>query len=108
MNFWDVEQNNVVETNFNSCDYSLVADEAYNISLLHQEILQNRTTFPMVLDWAVGDETCEDAKGNLESYACKAENGTCYNSTNGPGYRCNCSSGFEGNPYLVHGCKGIS
>ena len=108
VDFWDVQQNNVVETNFNSCDYSLVADEAYNISLLHQEILQNRTTFPMVLDWAVGDETCEDAKGNLESYACKAENGTCYNSTNGPGYRCNCSSGFEGNPYLVHGCKGIS
>ncbi|KAL4596056.1 hypothetical protein ACB092_12G136700 [Castanea dentata] len=107
VNFWDVEQNNIVETNFNSCDYGLVAEEPYNISLLHQEILQNKTTFPMVLDWAVGDETCEDAKGNSESYACKAENSICYNSTNGPGYRCNCSSGFEGNPYLVHGCKDI-
>ncbi|XP_065637700.1 wall-associated receptor kinase 2-like [Quercus suber] len=107
VNFWDVEQNNVVATNLNSCDYGLVTEETYNISLLRQEILQNRTTFPMVLDWAVGDETCEDAKGNSESYACKAENSTCYNSTNGPGYRCNCSSGFEGNPYLVHGCKDI-
>lgn len=68
VNFWDVEQNNDVETNFNSCDYSLVTEEAYNISLLNQEILQNRTTFTMVLDWAIGEETCEDTKRNLESY----------------------------------------
>ena len=86
VNFWDVEveQNNAVETDFNSCDYGLVAEEAYNISLLNQEILQNKTTFTTVLDWVIGGETCEDAKRNSESYACKAEISACYNSTNGP------------------------
>nr|POE54630.1 wall-associated receptor kinase 2 [Quercus suber] len=55
----------------------------------------------------VGNETCEDAERNSTSYACIAKNSTCYASNNGGGYRCNCSSGFEGNPYLVDGCKDI-
>jgi hypothetical protein len=63
-------------------------------------------TFPVVLDWAVGNETCPDAKKNLTSYACKAQPSECHNSTNGPGYRCNCPSGYKGNPYLVGGCQG--
>jgi hypothetical protein len=61
---------------------------------------------PLVIDWAVGDETCEDAQKNTTSYACKAEYSYCYNTTNGPGYRCNCSNGFQGNPYLPRGCTG--
>jgi hypothetical protein len=45
--------------------------------------LQNREYVPVVLDWAVENETCEYAKGNMTSYACKAEYSECYNSTNG-------------------------
>jgi hypothetical protein len=92
---------------FNPCGFGFVVEEdAYNFSPLDLKNLRDIVTVPVVLDWAVGNETCEDAKGNMTGYACKAESSYCYNSTNGPGYRCNCSTGFQGNPYLPHGCTG--
>jgi hypothetical protein len=92
---------------FNPCGFGFVVEEeAYNFSSLDLHNLQDREYVPLVIDWAVGNETCEDAQKNMTSYACKAEYSYCYNSTNGPGYRCNCSDGFQGNPYLRHGCTG--
>ena len=93
----------------NPCGFGFVVEEkAYNFSSLDLKNLQNRETVPVVLDWAVGNETCEGAQRNKTSYACKATNSECYNSTNDPGYRCNCSSGFAGNPYLLDGCQGTN
>lgn len=56
---------------------------------------------PMVVDWAVGKQTCSNSKGK----ACKS-NSDCENSPSGYGYRCKCKKGFEGNPYHPDGCKG--
>ena len=101
--------NNRRQSNFNTCMLSFVEEvNAYNFSSWNLKFLKNRTTVPVVLDWAVGKKTCQEAHRNETSYACKAENSTCYNSTNGLGYRCNCSSGFQGNPYVHGGCEGTN
>ncbi|KAF4346705.1 hypothetical protein G4B88_027828 [Cannabis sativa] len=100
---------------FNPCGYSFVAENgSYNFTTVDlKDLMKNKKKFPrMVLDWAVGNLTCEEAKlvnnrsGN--GYACVAEYSECVNSTNGSGYQCKCLNGYEGNPYLHHGCQDIN
>jgi len=93
--------------NFNPCGFAFIVDEeAYNFSSTDLQQLQNRVTVPTVIDWAIGNQRCENAQKNMTDYACKAEYSYCYNPTNVLGYRCNCIKGFQGNPYLYNGCTG--
>lgn len=90
------------------CSSAFVAEEgAYNFSSSDLNAL-DQTSFPVMLDWAVENITCATAQKNSASYACVAPGSTCTNSVygNGTGYQCNCPDGFEGNPYLPHGCIG--
>nr|POF09522.1 wall-associated receptor kinase 1 [Quercus suber] len=61
---------------------------------------------PLVLDWAIGTETCKDVV-NKSSYTCGG-NSTCIDSANRSGYRCKCMKGYHGNPYLHLGCQDIN
>ncbi|XP_052201535.1 wall-associated receptor kinase 3-like [Diospyros lotus] len=94
---------------FSPCGYAFVVEEeAFSFSIADLKDLQGNRTVPVVLDWAVGNETCEEAQKNSSSYACKALHSQCHNSSNGPGYLCNCTSGYQGNPYLLDGCEDIN
>ncbi|CAD6340105.1 unnamed protein product [Miscanthus lutarioriparius] len=68
---------------------------------------ENDGRVPVILNWAVGNETCDIAKTNATSYACVSNNSTCIDSVNGQGYLCNCTEGYTGNPYLPDGCQDI-
>ncbi|KAL0432127.1 UNVERIFIED_CONTAM: Wall-associated receptor kinase [Sesamum latifolium] len=94
---------------FNNCSYGfLVEESAFTFSPENLTNLKNVERLPMVVDWAIGNGTCEEAQMNSSSYACKSLNSTCYKPDNGYGYRCSCPQGYQGNPYLVDGCQGIA
>ncbi|CAA2956268.1 Wall-associated receptor kinase 2 [Olea europaea subsp. europaea] len=92
---------------FNNCSYGFLAEEStFNFSASEFSRLRNVEMLPLVIDWSVGDRTCAEARNNTSSYACKSVNSECYEPANGYGYRCYCQAGYQGNPYLYHGCKG--
>lgn len=61
---------------------------------------------PLVVDWAIGNQTCELVPA--ESYVCASGNSVCVNSSTGQGYICNCAKGYTGNPYLLNGCQDVN
>ncbi|CAL4968114.1 unnamed protein product [Urochloa decumbens] len=76
--------------------------------------VEDRFDFSMELDivirWAVTNLTCRQAIQNYSTYACQSKNSDCLNVTHGKifmGYRCKCSTGFEGNPYIQDNCTDI-
>ncbi|KAF8013049.1 hypothetical protein BT93_I1039 [Corymbia citriodora subsp. variegata] len=91
---------------FNPCSYAFVAEIGF-YNFLSEDLANLKfEKQPLVLDWAIGNQTCEDAKKNRMSYMC-TNNTICTDAKNGLGYKCTCKEGYRGNPYLPNGCHDI-
>ncbi|KAE8773175.1 Wall-associated receptor kinase-like 10 [Hordeum vulgare] len=72
--------------------------------------MEKKTSMPLRLDWAVRDSNVN----STASLSCaqlslqgNSDHSECVDSMNGPGYVCNCTKGYEGNPYLPHKIDGV-
>nr|GEX61967.1 putative wall-associated receptor kinase-like 16 [Tanacetum cinerariifolium] len=95
-------------SDFNPCSYALVVhEEKFNFS--SNNLLDFRAVeyTPMLLDWAIGHETCDIARKDTENFLCQGHS-ECDHNYAGPGYRCRCSEGYEGNPYVANNCTSTS
>ncbi|RZC75746.1 hypothetical protein C5167_000092 [Papaver somniferum] len=96
--------NSTISTN-DACSSAFLVDQAFSIPDIRS--LKEDSFVPVILDWAITDfTTCKEAQKTRSSYVC-GENTNCLEWQNGPGYRCNCSKGYQGNPYLLHGCQDV-
>jgi hypothetical protein len=93
------------------CGYAVMMEAAafhFRTTYLNTTLFwdENDGRVPVVLNWVVGNETCDVASKKADLYACRSNNSKCIDSSNGIGYLCNCNDGYDGNPYLTDGCKG--
>ncbi|CAN6553473.1 unnamed protein product [Malus baccata var. baccata] len=88
------------------CSYAFVVQEGkFNFNSKSFRELTETTKLPAIIDWVIGNESCDIGAKNESTFACKA-NSYCHNRSSG-GYICRCRSGYEGNPYLPGGCQDI-
>ncbi|KAL6127556.1 hypothetical protein ACLB2K_070921 [Fragaria x ananassa] len=94
------------------CSYGFVVDERNFTFAGNQSFDALRSgeikKLPMLANWAIGNDNCEAAKKKNETaFACKTVNSKCVDRAGG-GYFCQCEDGYEGNPYLLDNCLGVS
>jgi len=119
---WNNQANNYA-WEYSPCNYAFVAEKNWynnfsrrDFNGMGNESFLNRVgdrTVPLVLDWAIrGNGSCQmaaEATGaavKRTAPACASAHSYCIDidARQGGGYRCNCSEGYMGNPYIPHGC----
>ncbi|CAM0902486.1 unnamed protein product [Alopecurus aequalis] len=110
-----ISNNESIVSAFNPCFYAMLAEVGW-YSFRQQDLVGHlgfikdraKRGVPVVTDWAIRNSSCpKDGATVPTGYACVSSNSYCVDAINAPGYTCNCSEGYEGNPYLPRGCQDI-
>ncbi|KAL8262335.1 hypothetical protein R6Q59_026384 [Mikania micrantha] len=117
-----VNSSNVNYTrSFAPCTYAFVGEEsafgfkgindinAADVKASNSFMDRIEASVPVVLEWAVGNLTCAEARvSDDDDFACQQNTDCVDSSRETRGYRCACKQGYQGNPYLHPGCEDIN
>ncbi|KAH6822096.1 hypothetical protein C2S53_000646 [Perilla frutescens var. hirtella] len=84
----------------NQSEFSYRLNDLANATIFLSDNWAAKNTPPVLLDWRIGAENCNESRRNPTTYACRGNTDCVDFNTNVRGYLCNCSKGYEGNPYL--------
>ncbi|KAJ9554242.1 hypothetical protein OSB04_018287 [Centaurea solstitialis] len=105
----DSYHNHTDVLDFNPCSYAfVVAPGKYSFSTNDLHDFGSVENMPLLLEWAIGNETCEIARKDTDKFLCKGNTSECDQGYDGPGYRCRCRAGYAGNPYIQNNCTNIN
>ncbi|XP_078150721.1 wall-associated receptor kinase 3-like [Carex rostrata] len=124
--WFDERSNNSEVHNFSRCSYATVVEEAAFIfqttyitneelsalvlpktNGVRQLVRYQSQSLPVLVNWVIEGTTCDIAQTKTSSFACRSNHSICLTLTD-HGYLCNCSDGYEGNPYLHGVCQDIN
>ncbi|XP_050262186.1 wall-associated receptor kinase-like 1 isoform X2 [Quercus robur] len=97
-------------TSAKDCNYGSMVDQKwFEENLTNHFEVRKMSQVPVVLNWEINESLSSLVKETNSSHStCQFANGSSLLGNMSTTFKCTCDSGFEGNPYLVDGCQGIS
>ncbi|KAK4851127.1 hypothetical protein QYF36_012596 [Acer negundo] len=95
------------------CPYSALVERQWlEDNLKNPQDIKHFTHVPVMLDWSVFTLMFDNfeknkSKAYMSSSTCEKSACSCF-SAEFPTVQCKCLRGFQGNPYLLQGCQGVS
>ncbi|KAL9159309.1 hypothetical protein ABFS82_08G125400 [Erythranthe guttata] len=102
---WFETMNTMTKSWAYHCGFFAIVDKDFALNKSMFSDCNQRYHVPLMYEWAVGNTSCSKATGRVD-YAC-GQNTECIDYKPGMSYRCKCSKGYRGNPYLLQGCQDI-